>query len=346
MKITSKDGAGGRKMQEFLKDVILDIFGPSSVGCIGLDSLDDGASFGEDYIISTDGHTVKPVFFKGGDIGRLAACGTINDVSVMGAKPLLLTSSLIIQSGFDLEDLRTIMRSMKDACDEVDTSLVAGDTKVVDDNIGIYISTTGVGERWKGLDRNMEIVRETREYEESFVKDGGLMPGDKIISSGTIGDHGISIMAQREGINLFGDLRSDVCPVWDVTKRALAEGGVTAMKDPTRGGISAALNEMAEKSHCGIVIEEGLIPTKRPIVAAAEMLGINIHDVANEGKVVIGVRGDLAEDVLEAIRDSKYATDASIIGEAIEGKRVFLKTRIGARRLMNTPDGDPVPRVC
>jgi len=345
MRISTKDGAGGRKMQEFLEEVILDTFGDSSVGSIGLGNLDDGASFGN-YIISTDGHTVKPLFFKGGDIGRLSACGTINDVSVMGARPILITCSLIIQAGFELEDLKRAMVSMKESCDEADVKLVAGDTKVVEDEIGLYVSTTGVGEYWDGLETNLDIIRETQDYPENFIKDSGLAPGDKIILSGTVGDHGISIMSEREELNIFGDLASDVCPVWGITRRAIETGGVSAMKDPTRGGISAALNEMSDKSAVKITMFEEKIPVKNSIRAAADILGINFHDVANEGKVVIGAREEYAEDILEAVRRSKYGKDAVICGEVSEGSKVFLRTKIGARRLMNIPEGDPVPRVC
>jgi len=346
MKITSKDGAGGKKMQVFLRDIILGTFGSSSVGEVGLQDLDDGASFGNDYIITTDGHTVKPIFFKGGDIGRLAACGTFNDVSVMGARPILLTSSIIVQSGFDSEELLTIMGSMLDSCDEVGAKLIAGDTKVVEDDIEIYISTTGVGERWKGLEHNLGILREHRKYDHGFVRDSGLAPGDKIIISGTVGDHGISLMAEREELSVYGDMSSDVCPIWDITKRALEVGGVSAMKDPTRGGISGALNEMADKAGCCIILEEGQIPVKGSIAAAAEILGINLHDVANEGKVIMGVADEMADAVLDSIRKSKYGKDAQIIGEVSEGKRVFLRTKIGSKRLVNMPEGDPVPRVC
>ncbi|HOP09769.1 MAG TPA: hydrogenase expression/formation protein HypE, partial [Candidatus Methanofastidiosa archaeon] len=304
MRITTKDGAGGRRMQEFLKEVILGTFGDSRVGSIGLHDLDDGASFGDNYIITTDGHTVKPVFFNGGDIGRLAACGTFNDVSVMGARPILLTSSMIIQSGFEMDGIKEIMTSIRKSCDEVGAKLVAGDTKVVEDDIGIYISTTGVGERWDGLDHNRDMLRECGREGDVFVRDCGLMPGDNIILSGTVGDHGVSLMALREELGIFGDLCSDVCPIWDVVEKALLAGGVSAMKDPTRGGISGALNEMAAKSGCGILIEEENIPTNRSTVAASEILGINIHDVANEGKVIMGVAEDRAEEVLKAVKRS------------------------------------------
>ena len=345
MDISTKDGAGGKKMQSFLEDMVLSIFGNGTVGDVGLGELDDGASFGS-YIISTDGHTVRPLFFRGGNIGKLASCGTYNDVSVMGARPLLLTCSFIIQAGFKRDDLCRIMHSMKDVANEVGAPIVAGDTKVVEDPIGMYISTTGVGSSWEGLTHNNNIVSKTRTLHSQFITDTGLHPGDKILVSGTIGDHGISLLAEREEIPLSGGLSSDVAPVWDIVRRALEEGGVTAMKDPTRGGLSGALNEMAHKSGAGILVEERSIPVQPQTLAAADILGINHLDVANEGKVVMGVIQEHADAVLAAIRSSPYGRNAAIIGEVTEEQRVFLRTAIGARRLLDMPDGDPVPRVC
>lgn len=345
MKISSKEGAGGKKMQRFLDEMVISIFGHTTVGEIGLQNLDDGASFG-DYIITTDGHTVQPVFFNGGNIGTLAACGTLNDVSVMGAQPLLITCSMILQAGFQGEDLTEIMQSMKASCDSVGAQIVAGDTKVVDDPISIYLTTTGVGTRWEGLTHNLETVRETRDYPYSFVADCGLAPGDAIIVSGSIGDHGISILNERESLPLKGDLSSDVAPVWDIVKAALETGGVTAMKDPTRGGLSGALNEMSEKSGFGIYVNESDIPVCSHTFAASEILGINPLDVANEGKVVMGVMEEYADDVLSAIQGAAYGSDAAIIGRVNEDKRVFLNTSIGTKRILDMPEGDPVPRVC
>ncbi|MHC1604920.1 MAG: hydrogenase expression/formation protein HypE [Candidatus Methanofastidiosia archaeon] len=345
MKISSKEGAGGKRMQEFLENFVLKTFGPASVGCIGLKDLDDGASF-ENYVITSDGHTIKPIFFRGGNIGKLAACGTINDISVMGAKPLLLTCSIIIQAGFESRELMDIMASIRDSCNEVGIHVVTGDTKVVEDPINIYITTTGIGKSWKGLKTNLEKVRETRNYPENFIKDSNLKTGDVIIVSGTIGDHGISILSERDEIAISGDLHSDVSPIWDVVKRGLKKGGITAMKDPTRGGLSSTLNEMSQKSGFGIEIEEERIPVDKTIVSAAKILGINILDVANEGKVVFGVMPEEAESVLKAIKKSKYGSNAAIIGKVINEKKVFLKTGVGARRLLEMPDGDPVPRVC
>ncbi len=345
MKISVKDGAGGKRMQHFLNDMVLSIFGPSTVGDIGLEQLDDGASF-DKYVITTDGHTVKPIFFRGGNIGTLAACGTLNDVSVMGACPLLLTASFIIQAGFERDDLSKIMYSMKHSCDEVGAQIVAGDTKVVEDPIGIYITTTGVGKTWEGLISNIDGVRETRKYPTNFITDCGVQPGDSIIVSGTVGDHGISLLSERDGLSISGKLSSDVCPVWDIVRRALEVGGVTALKDPTRSGIAGALNEMAQKSNTGMLINESDIPIRPSIRAAADILGINYTDVANEGKVLIGVMKDKADSVLNAIKESPYGKDAAIIGHVTEEEKVFLSTKIGAKRLLDMPDGDPVPRVC
>ncbi|HHN81553.1 MAG TPA: hydrogenase expression/formation protein HypE [Methanomicrobia archaeon] len=345
MKIDLRDGAGGRKMNEFISEVVLSTFGPSTVGDIGLAQLDDGASF-DNYIITTDGHTVKPLFFRGGNVGTLAACGTINDVSVMGARPLLLTSSLIIQAGFERDDLVRILEAMKASCDEVEAQIVAGDTKVVEDPIGLYATTTGVGRRWKGLDDNIETVRAARDYPSSFITDSGLEPGDVIIASGTIGDHGVSILSERDELSISGDLSSDVAPVWGVVRAALEAGGVTAMKDPTRGGIAGALNEMASKAGCGMIIREHDIPVKPPVRAASEILGINPFEVANEGKVVMAVMPERADRVLRAIHATTRGADAAVIGRATDDEKVLLETEIGAQRLFDMPESDPVPRVC
>lgn len=345
MKVDLRDGAGGRKMNEFISELILSTLGPSSVGDIGLAQLDDGASF-DDYIITTDGHTVKPLFFRGGNIGTLAACGTINDVSVMGARPMLLTSSLIIQAGFDRDSLAEILRAMKTSCDEVGAQIVAGDTKVVEDPIGLYATTTGVGRRWKGLDDNIELVRATRDYPTRFIADNGLAPGDAIIASGTIGDHGVSILSERDELSISGDLRSDVAPVWDIVCAALEAGGVTAMKDPTRGGLAGAVNEMASKAGCGMVIREHDIPMKPAVRAASEILGINPYDVANEGKVIMTVMPERAERVLKALHATEHGSEAAIIGYVTDEDTVLLETEIGAKRLFDMPESDPVPRVC
>lgn len=336
MKIGMNHGAGGEVMEKLIKETILSNISKKSVNNgIGLEDLDDGATIPiDDYeiIVTTDGHTVQPLFFPGGDIGRISAAGTINDVSMMGAKPLAITNAMIVQEGFDIDDMDKIMKSMNDTCAEADVALIAGDTKVMESNKldGIVIVTTGIGIAKKG-----EVIR-----------DSTLEVGDKIIVTGSIGDHGMSLMSFREGFGFETDLKSDCAPMWGIVSKALEVGGVHAMKDPTRGGFANAINEMAEKSNVGVLLENDAIPIKREVHAVSEMLGIDPFEVANEGKVVMGVAADKADEILEAIKTDKYGKDAAIIGEVVEGKHVIIETAVGGQRILEAPIADPVPRVC
>lgn len=335
-KISMNHGAGGEVMASLISKTVLENISKKSVnGGVSLDELDDGATIPlGDYeiVITTDGHTIDPLFFPGGDIGRISASGTINDVAVMGAKPLAITNAIIMQEGFSIDDLDKIIKSLDEACSEVDVAVVTGDTKVVDQGSldGIVMVTTGIGVAKKG-----EIVR-----------DSTLEVGDKIIITGTLGDHGISLMSFREGFGFETDLKSDVAPMWNVIKKALDVGGVTAMKDPTRGGFANAINEMASKSGVGIRLEQDAIPIREEVRAASEMLGIDPFEVANEGKVVMGVKADKADEVLAAIKTEKYGENAAIVGEVIEGNYVLVETPIGGERILEAPIADPVPRVC
>jgi hydrogenase expression/formation protein HypE len=338
MRISMAQGAGGELMDRLLSEIVLKSFiGGKEVGAVGLKELDDCASLSVgdlEVLVSTDGHTVKPIFFPGGDIGRISACGTMNDIAVMGAKPLALTSSLILEEGFQSKDLARILDSMSKSCREVGTSLIAGDTKVMEKGAldKIVITTTGLG-----IARKEEIIR-----------DSGLLPGDKVIISGSVGDHGIALMSFREGFGFETTLKSDVSPVWGMVERAIHIGEIHAMKDPTRGGFAATLNEMARKSDLGILVREDRIPLKDEVVSASEMLGIDPFIVANEGKVIFGVKSDDAEEVLEAVRSDPLGRDAEICGEVMveHKKRVILETSIGGKKFMEMPVGDPVPRVC
>ncbi len=304
-------------------------------GGIGLDELDDGATIPLDeyeIVISTDSHTVNPIFFPGGDIGKISIAGTVNDVSVMGAKPLAIANAMVISEGFPSEDLEKIVKSMDAVATEAGVAIITGDTKVMEkDKLDkIIITTTGIGIARKG----------------EIKQDSGLNVGDKIILTGSVGDHGISIMSFREGFGFDTDLKSDVAPVWGMVKAALNIGGVTAMKDPTRGGIANALNELASKSGVGMLIEEEKIPFKKEVNAASEMLGIDPYEVANEGKVILGVKEDKAQEILEAIQKTKYGKEAQIIGEVTEDEHVIMITTLGGKRILEEPIADPVPRVC
>jgi hydrogenase expression/formation protein HypE len=325
-------GAGGEMMQSLISSVFASIKN-NNAGGIGLEALDDGAAipFGDRYIVlTTDNHVIKPIFFPGGDIGRLSISGTVNDLAMMGARPIALTNGVVIPEGFPIEDLRKIVKSVDEALDEAGCALVTGDTKVLPKEAldSIIINTAGIG------------------ITDNPIRDCGLKPGNKIIVTGTIGDHGIAIIAHREGFKFGTELRSDVAPIWKTVEAALEAGGVTAMKDPTRGGVASVLNEMATKSSVRIVVLEESLPVRQDVRAAADMLGIDPLEVANEGKAVIGVEADMADAVLEAIRKTRYGRDAAIIGSVEEGSGVIMKTRIGGQRFIEPPLGDPVPRVC
>ena len=335
MKLTMMHGAGGELMDELIKNVILRNLTLKSAGSVTLEALDDGASIdvaGEHFIFTIDGHTVKPLFFPGGDIGRLALSGTVNDLVVMGAKPLAIATSLIIQEGFDTQTLEKILHSMDTVSREVPVPIITGDTKVVEDKIGIFVITAGVGRA------------------EKIIRDSGAREGDAILINGGIGEHGFAILSLREGISLDTTLKSDVSPVWKCVKSVAQEIGwenIHAMKDPTRGGLSEALNEIAQKSKVGIKIWESKVPMREEVHAMGEMLGISPFHMANEGKVVFSVSKKYAEDALTAMRRAGYV-QAAMIGEVIQeytGK-VVVETEVGGRRFMERPVGDPVPRVC
>jgi len=330
-------GAGGTLMELLIKQIIVPKFKKRTVGGLGLDDLDDGATIPLDnyeIVVTADGHTVDPLFFPGGDIGTLAVSGTINDLAVMGAKPIAITTALIIEEGFPISDLEKILDSMAKVAEETNVAVIAGDTKVMPRNHidKLVIATSGIGLAKRG----------------QVISDAGLKPGDKIIVTGTLGDHGIALLAVREGLDFETELKSDVAPIWETIEAALNIGGITAMKDPTRGGLASALNDLAEKSKVSIWIDEESIPVKEEVRAAAEMLGIDPLEVTNEGKAVIGVNAEYAEEVLGAVRKTKYGKDAQIIGEVKKEKPgyVFLKTVVGGVRVLEKPYGEPIPRVC
>ncbi len=336
MKIKMMHGAGGEAMEELIKDIILKSFNLKSAGSVTLADLDDGASVsvgGHEVIFTIDGHTVKPIFFPGGDIGRLAISGTVNDLAVMGARPLAIATSLIIEDGFEAENLKKIIRSMNAVSEEVPVPVITGDTKVVEDRIGIFVITAGLG------------------HAEKIVRDSGAKCGDMVLINGGIGEHGFAIMSVREGLEFESSLRSDVAPVWNLVKNvaeAIGWENIHAMKDPTRGGLSEALNEMAQKAGVGIKIWEERVPLRDDVKAISEMLGISPFDMANEGKVIMVVDREFAEDALEAMHRNPIGKRAAIIGEVTTEYpgRVVLETAIGGRRFLERPLGDPVPRVC
>jgi hydrogenase expression/formation protein HypE len=337
-KIGLKYGAGGRAMRALIEQVCLAGLGEGpAVEGIGLAAMDDGAAIrvGDRWlIVTTDSHVVHPIFFPGGDIGRLAVSGTVNDLAVMGATEVTaLTCAIIIEEGFPRAELERVYASIRAACEEAGAPIVTGDTKVMGrgEIDGLVLNTAGVG------------------FCERPVPDSGLAPGDALIVTGTIGDHGMAIMAARHALSLDGDLRSDVAPINGVVRAALRAGrdGVVAMKDPTRGGLSSALHEMAQKSRVGILIEESSVPVRLDVRGASDLLGIDPLVMANEGKALIGVRPEVADAVLAAIREHPLGRHAARIGRCIDqhAGAVILDTGFG-RRILAEPEGEPLPRIC
>jgi hydrogenase expression/formation protein HypE len=338
-RIMLKHGAGGRAMRRLIQDAVLGAFQTEFVtpGVIGLSALDDGAAIriGDRWLVlTTDSHVIQPPFFPGGDIGRLAICGTVNDLAVMGATDVLgLTCSVIIEDGFPRRDLDRILASMRAACLEAGASVVTGDTKVMGrgEIDGIVINTAGVA------------------LTSHVITDCGLAAGDRILVTGTLGDHGMAVMATRHGLALEAALVSDVAPINGLIRAALdvQPGAITAMKDPTRGGVAGVLHEMAAKGRVGIVIEESALPVRPETRGVSELIGIDPLLVANEGKAVMAVRADAADRVLAALRAHPLGTNAAIVGVCITGHPglVVLDTGFG-RRLVTEPEGELLPRIC
>jgi hydrogenase expression/formation protein HypE len=332
-----KHGAGGRAMRRLIEETLVTGFVDQPVDGIGLAAMDDGAALrvGDRWlVVTTDSHVVHPIFFPGGDIGRLAVAGTVNDLAMMGAtEPLGLTSAVIVEEGFRRADLERIQRSMRDTCREAGVVIVTGDTKVMGrgELDGIVINTTGVA------------------LTGAVVRDAGLRAGDRIILTGSIGDHGVALMAQRHRLSLDAELHSDVAPINALVRAALAAapGAVTALKDPTRGGVASALHEMAAKSGVAIVIHEPAVPIGPAVRSTAEMLGLDPFHIANEGRAILGVRPDAADAVLAALRAHPLGREAAVVGECLADHpgRVVLDTGLG-RRLMSEPEGEPLPRIC
>ncbi len=331
-------GAGGTKMDELLELIMKNIKYRKVGEGIGLDEKDDGATIqigNKRIVTSIDGHTVHPIFFPGGDLGKLAITGTINDICVMGAKPLAILSSIIIEEGFPVKKLQKIIDSLAKTAEENQVAIIAGDTKVMPRGTidEMVITTAGIG-----------II----EDEQLNIQDSNLQPGDKLIISGTVGDHGIALMAGREGISFETELVSDVASVREIVEAALKVGGVVAMKDPTRGGLASALNEFAEKSNVSLWLEDEKIPIAPAVYAASEMLGLEPLGVTCEGRVLLAVKAEKATEVLKAIKELPLGKNAAIIGE-VRAERpgyVLSKTVVGGHRIIEKPIGEQIPRVC
>jgi len=348
--ITMLHGAGGSVMHDLVKNYIVKYFGGASNAEVPLEALDDAAVVG-DVVLKSDSHAVKPIFFPGGDIGRLSVSGTVNDISVLGAEPYALTCGFVLEEGLALADFERILASMKQTCNEANVSIVTGDTKVVEKGSlgGCIINTSGIGRRTPALEKNLKVVKKFRSnFKARWILDSNLRAGDKIILSGTVGDHGLAVLSAQEGLSFGSGIKSDVKPLNRLIQRLLGEvGGIVAMKDPTRGGLADALNEFSEKSHVGILVYEDKIPIREDVRAACEMLGLDPLEVGNEGKVIIGVIKEKAEEVLELLKTTEEGKEAEIIGEATaDFSGVAMQTVVGGKRIIARPVGDPVPRIC
>lgn len=327
-------GAGGRAMGRLIEDVFLAAFDNEF-----LRAGDDQAAFavgGGRMALTTDGYVVSPLFFPGGDIGKLAVCGTINDLAMAGARPLYLTASFIIEEGFALADLKRIAESMGAASKAAGVPVVAGDTKVVERGKadGVFISTAGVGAIPDGLDLSCRRVR----------------AGDVVLLSGSIGDHGVAVMSKRENLEFETEIVSDCAALHGLVADMVAAAGpsLRAMRDPTRGGLAAVLNEFAHAARVGFSVEEAAIPVRAEVAAACEFLGLDPLNVANEGKLVAVVAPEGAEALLAAMRAHPLGRDAAVIGRAVEDANCFveMRTAFGGGRIVDWLAGEQLPRIC
>jgi len=346
-RITLAHGAGGTIMADLIKKYVLKHLGGSNAE-VPLEALDDSAVI-DNIVLKSDSHAVKPLFFPGGDIGRLAVAGTVNDIAMIGAEPVALTCGMVLEEGLPLADLDRILESMEKTCKEAGVYVITGDTKVVEKSGfgGCIINTSGIGKRNKALENNIAEVKKHRSFDSRWVLDSNLRKGDKLIVSGTVGDHGVTILSAQEGYNFGSQIKSDVTPLNKVVMKLLKVGGIVAMKDPTRGGLSNSLNEWSQKSKVGIMVQESKVPIRGDVKAACEMLGLDPMEIGNEGKVLIGVVPQKAEEILVSLRETKEGKDAQIIGEATEDfSEVVLETVVGGKRIMAPPIGDPIPRIC
>jgi hydrogenase expression/formation protein HypE len=330
-------GSGGKLTADLIEKIFLPAFRNPT-----LDRLDDQAVVaigGARLAFTTDSFVVTPIFFPGGDIGRLAIHGTVNDLAMCGARPLYLSAAFILEEGLAVDDLRRVVESMRTAAAEAGVQLVTGDTKVVNRGKGdqIFITTTGIG-----------VI----EHDISISADR-TRPGDKIILSGYIGDHGMTIMSQREGLEFESSIESDCAPLNGLVTAMLATASsssdfIHTLRDPTRGGVATTLNEIAKHAHVGMILDERAIPVRESVKGACEVLGLDPLYVANEGKLLAMVVPEMADAVLEQMRRHRLGQDSAIIGEVVEAHRgmVLMKTEIGGTRVLDVMFGEQLPRIC
>lgn len=331
-------GSGGTMMKRIIDEVFFEAYADEELlGGNDAASLPAPAA-GERIAYSTDSFVVTPHFFPGGDIGRLAVCGTVNDVATSGAVPKYLSCGFILEEGFPVADLKRICKSMAEMAKEAGVHIVTGDTKVVNrgHGDGVFINTSGIG-----------FIPEGVNLSGAFCK-----PGDKVLVTGTMGDHGITIMSCREELSFNADIQTDAAPLNHLIAEVIAAAPDTrCFRDPTRGGLASTLNELAAQSGVDFIVEEGAVPVKDAVLGACEMLGYDVYQVANEGKMVCVVPAEQAEAALAAMRANKYGADAAIIGEVVEtpeerDPRVSIRTGFGALRIMDMLVGEQLPRIC
>lgn len=326
-------GSGGRLSAELMRSIFLPAFENPI-----LMRLDDQATItvnGTRLAFTTDSFVVKPLFFPGGDIGSLAVYGTVNDLAMGGAKPLFLSAAFIIEEGLPMETLRRVVQSLRTAAREAGVEIVTGDTKVVEKGSGdgLFINTTGIGMVPDGLELSANRAQ----------------PGDKVLLSGSIGEHGIAILAQREGLEFECPVESDSAALHNLVADMLQSSReIRCMRDPTRGGVSSTLNEIAEQSRVGIRLEESTIPIREEVRGACEMLGLDPMYVANEGKLIAIVAADAAAAVLEAMRRNPLGKNAQVVGTVVESPSplVTMRTALGTSRIVDMLAGDQLPRIC
>ncbi len=331
-------GSGGTMMKRIIDEVFFEAYADQE-----LLEGNDAASLpapapGERIAYSTDSFVVTPQFFPGGDIGRLAVCGTVNDVATSGAVPKYLSCGFILEEGYPIADLKRICKSMAEMAKEAGVHIVTGDTKVVNRSHGdgVFINTSGIGFIPEGVSLSGAFCR----------------PGDKILVTGTLGDHGITIMSCREELSFNADIKTDAAPLNHLIADVLAAAPDTrCFRDPTRGGLASTLNELAGQSGVDFIVDEGAVPVKDAVLGACEMLGYDVYQVANEGKMVCVVPAEQADAALAAMRANKYGADAAIIGEVVEtpeerDPRVSIRTGFGALRIMDMLVGEQLPRIC
>lgn len=332
-KILLDHGSGGKASHELINELFLQNFNNPI-----LDDLDDSAVFtikGQSVAFSTDSYTVDPIFFPGGNIGELAINGTVNDLAMRGAKPLYISVGFIIEEGLSKSDLMKIIKGMKQSAEEAEVLIVTGDTKVVPKHAAdkIFINTSGLGIIPEGVD----------------IAGKNARPGDKIIINGTIADHGITILIQRESLNFNSPLKSDTAPLNHLVADMMATSSqIHTLRDPTRGGVATSLNEIAQQAKVGVKLYEDAIPVHDEVRGACELLGLDPLYIANEGKLLVCVSSKDTEKLLKIMRTNKYGKNACIIGEitAANPGKVLMKTIIGGTRIVDMLTGEQLPRIC